>query len=363
MPTVKFRIAHISDLHLAERPGEAGLSERSESWRVACAFFPGLIKGNYRPWMTSYHPIYLAALTRALRGDSYFNSKPYDGYIFSGDLATTGLAEDMAVAAAYLHGRPMHHIAVKQRLKLPNAKTVLVPGNHDRYCGNKLWPTSAEFERGTHFGAEWSIDNPTHSPVRSTVSHSIILKDGAQLGVVCGDFSYTSENSPRFSIGYLGGGCVEDHIVDEMTKRTAFLRDAGVPSIWVVHHAPISKGTKLLLKLKNAHKLGDAALDAGVRYILCGHTHRASGFHSAKTRRSTTDRVRVLCAGSATSFDMGDHSYFELVFSVASGTASASVMLAGFRSMVATNLGLRESSGQYSRKVEFRPMGSGMLAP
>lgn len=363
MSNAKFRIAHVSDLHLAERPGEEGVNQQLEKWRVAFAFALGLFNGKYRPSTTSYDLRYLEALTRALQGSSYYNSIPYDGYIFSGDLATTGLVEDMAVAAAYLHGRPMHQISSKKRLRLPSAKTVLAPGNHDRYCGVRLLPASAEFERGTHFGEDWSIGKPSHSPVRSTVSHNVLMKDGAQLGVVCGDFSYTPENCPRFAVQYLGGGCVEDSVVNEMMLRTSVLQDQGIPCIWVAHHAPISKGTGLFLRLKNAHKLGDAALDAGVRYILCGHTHNATGFHSAATRRRTTERVRVLCAGSATSFGIGERSYFELVFSVASGTGTASVQLAGFKTMKAGELGRRENRDEYSRRLEFRPMVMGMLTP
>lgn len=355
MATAKFRIAHVSDLHLAERPGETGVGRRKlEKWRARFAFLLGTFKSNYRPSMTSYHLPYLEALTRSLRGETFYNSEAYDAYIFSGDLATTGLAEDMAVAAAYLHGRPMHQIALRKHLKLPHARTVLAPGNHDRYCSAKLWPVSTEFERGTHFGAEWCIGQPTHSLARSTVNHTVLVKEGAQLGVVSGDFSYTAENSPRSALRYLGGGCVEQGTVDEMKRRTALLRENGIPTIWVAHHAPV-KSPGMFLKLENAHLLGDAALDSGVRYILCGHTHKESGFYPAATSRKTTDRVRVICAGSATSFDTDNRSYFELLFSAASGSSSAAVHLAGFRSMNAIRTANRTKHAEYSHRFEFAP--------
>lgn len=358
MSTTRMRIAHVSDLHLAERPGETGVGRRQlEKWRARFAFMLGSVSGDYRASMTSYHLPYLEALTRSLRGETFYNSEPYDAYIFTGDLATTGRVDDMAVAAAYLHGRPMHQIASRRRLRLPHSRTVLAPGNHDRYSSAKLWPVSAEFERGTHFGAEWCIGQPTHSPERSTVNHTVLIKDGAQLGVVSGDFSYTANNSPRSASKYLGGGCVEDAIVHEMMERTARLRASGIPSIWVTHHAPINN-PGMFLKLENAHKLGDAALDSEVKYILCGHTHKHSGFHAAATSRRTFEQVRVICAGSATSFDADPRSYFELLFSVASGTSTASVQLVGFRSMMAKKTKNRLKNNEYSHKMEFAPIVS-----
>lgn len=356
MPHAQFRIAHVSDLHLAESPGENGIHQQTLLWRLVCAYIPALIFSNYRPWAVSYCPDRLRALTRSLLGKSYFNELPYDGYIFSGDLATTGMTPDMAVAAAYLNGRPMHQVSAKHLLlALPSARTVLVPGNHDRYYGAKLKPESVEFERGSHFGGSWRIKETKDASVRSFVNHSILHKNGAKLGVVCGDFSYTPENAPAFFGSYIGGGCVEDSTVNEMIRRTLLLQSGGVPCIWVAHHAPIPTGFNPFLRLKDARKLGDGALETGIRTILCGHTHVASKIEYAIKSRKGTDRTRVICAGSATEYGKGHRSYFELLFNVASEVEEPKVRLAEHRTFDAKNLQMREERKLFARGWEFKP--------
>lgn len=355
MPTVRFRIAHVSDLHLAEFSGDRGIHQMSRVEQLIFGYIPAYFRRNYRPWMRSYCLRHLRALTRTLHGESYYNTKAYDGYIFSGDLATTGLVDDMAAAAAYLHGRPMQQVSnLDNFLKLPSAQTVLIPGNHDRYGGNLLRPVSTEFERDARFGEDWRINPTRGSTERSVVNFKVFEKDGAELGVVCGDFSYTSENSPRLFPWYLGGGRVEESTLGEMKKATRNLREQGIPSIWVTHHAPLPVGLNYFLRLENARKLGDAALEAGVRIILCGHTHSATKIRYAMVTQRKTDRVRVICAGSATSFQDGARSYYDLEFSVASGVSEPSVLLADSKLMTCKKLGLRESE-QLGRDIEFKP--------
>lgn len=354
MEGVKFRIAHVSDLHMAERPAERGVGQWSSLWRKILATLPNIVNSDYRPWMDSYGLHYLRALTRSLQGNSYYNDKPYDGYIFSGDLATTGTRRDIAAAAAYLQARDLYNTSAPP-LILPPTLTALVPGNHDRYHGGRMWPTSSEFELGPHFGGDWSIGGKGPTSERVFFNSREFVKGAARLGIVCGDFSYTEENCPRTFFQYWGGGMTVTKTITEMVKLTKDFQDAGTPVIWVTHHAPISRGTGFFLGLQGASELGDAAKNAGVKILLCGHTHTPSGYVFAKTTKKSGEPVRVICAGSATAAGTGERSYYEIVFAVKNGN-QPEVRINSLNKIVVKNLGLREQRSQYARKWEFVPL-------
>lgn len=350
----RFRIAHVSDLHLAEKQGDLGLNDLSNPLQQAMALTGCLLKKNYRPWMTSYQVDYLRALAANLTGSCFYNKAPYDGFVFSGDIATTGLQEDMAVAAAFIRGQPIHRTA-STLLSIPPEKVVVAPGNHDRYFGRTLKPTSAEFERPKHFGENWTTQPQSNEHKRSHVNARVLTKNGTRLGIVCADFSYTDQNCPWLIPRYLGGGKVEPHVLSDLVNATKKLQDEGTPCIWVTHHAPISRKTGLFLRLKNAQLLGDAANDLGVRYILCGHTHYAVCTHYAKTSQRSTNRVRVICAGTATSAGKGDRVFYDISFNVNPAAGALAVELVGIKQMRATKATVDQRISRFAPRVSFRP--------
>lgn len=311
-----FRLAHASDLHLAQRPGHRGVSDLSSKWRKLALVLQAAAGRDARDIMSTYSTKQLRALLRSLRGLSRFSRGEYDGIIITGDLATTGLAADMRSARNVLDGSGIGGLDLRMVGALPPERTVLLPGNHDRYAGRWLSPHSAQFEMGAHFGSNWCTHSPIHSDSRSQLN-SVVLpeKNGVHLAVVTADLALIS--TPLNLLNAWGCGLAHASVLSEMVAQTQAHTSAGIAVIWAMHFPPVP-GVPWHLALTKDSAVGDAARSAGVEVILAGHTHIANANAQASSSKGFTG-VRVVCAGTPCAAGDGERSYFELQVLVSNG--------------------------------------------
>ncbi len=320
-----FRLAHVSDLHLAEEAGVFGFHQ-SEGFRSLMGLFLRSVrKADLAPMMTSYDSRCFRALMDALTGTSRFTQNGYDGYLITGDIATTGMAGDMLAAGNALRRvqwTPGTETLDESTTPLPGEKVVLLPGNHDRYLGASMVPMSAHFEHGHNFGSNWSLDNAVHADQRSEVNHKVLTAlDGTQLAVVTGDFSFLHP-SPRF-FKMLGGGKARQTTLDQMSALTSGYTSKAIAVTWAVHFPPFKKGVPRSLRLDRHEEVVRAAAKVGVETIFCGHTHEARPIVPVSYDDKITG-IKVVCAGSACETvrpGFKDRSYFEVLLQVRGGKA------------------------------------------
>lgn len=317
----RFSIAHISDLHIAEIPNIPGWHQSAGLLARLGVGLQLLRRRHGGPTMTSHDDRCARALLDVLAGQNRHRPRGYDACIVTGDLATTGSFEDLTAAAALLRGDPSAAGAETLRRKSALPPMVVLPGNHDRYNGAALLPSSANFENGSLFGGNWDIANPKHSAKRSHVNSSIITNaHGKKLAVVTGDFSYVrlTPMLPR----YVGGGKARTETLREMERVTAQFAKEGLPVIWAVHYPPVKKGVDWFLYLSGHKAVLKVANRRNIEVILSGHTHKQRVWRIAQPNKITP--IQVVCAGSACEFARGgthDRTFYELQVEVQQGRA------------------------------------------
>lgn len=356
MSEVSFRIAHLSDLHLAEVPEEVGFHDRSGVRHKAGLLLAALTRANLSRTMSSYGKTYLRALSRALAGRSPY-TQPYDGFVVTGDLATTGATGDIAAAYRYFSGRLIPGSADPSNppFKFPEDRLAVFPGNHDRYLGRNCAPRSAEFESGTHFGGTWDVPAKKHSAARSTVNTSVIWKQPGLpgLGIVGADFSLPSESFVGPPFLHLGRGRVRRAIVDKMLAETKQLRAQGCGVVWATHFPPVSGPRSLALAGYQA--VVDAAASAKVGIILSGHTHEPDSC-SVPAKDGSFSGIRVLTAGTPCTAGEGERSYYELNLTVHQSVSGPGVRLDSYQKMIYFELPQRNwAMGMPGNIGEFLP--------
>jgi Icc-related predicted phosphoesterase len=127
----------------------------------------------------------------------------------------------------------------------------------------------------------------------------VLVQEDYALATVLADFSFTSKVEAKGRRHLFGGGSVNDATLQALRDSTHALRSADelkkkrLEVVWVIHFAPFSCGKSL--ELVGHERVIDSAEKAGVKFVLCGHTH-SSHYHE-------TNGVHIICAGAATSVD------------------------------------------------------------
>jgi 3',5'-cyclic AMP phosphodiesterase CpdA len=318
-----YRIVHASDLHFSARPGFTNIYDRSGK----AAWFREILSSNFRDALipSSFSVDKAAAFSFEIAHDA----ATIDAIIITGDIATTGVREDLNAAHNFLYGAiPDEWSPIKSSFKplvgVENMPPViLMPGNHDRYTVPLLYPGSLEFENV--FGRYWNFhgrqDNrfPNHKFVRTT----FLQKENSFLALCTVDFSLTDPNQADSSLdAYLGQGRVRKRShsnealepLDELVAHTEwFLNESKnkhwdkSPMIWCVHFPPAYPGISRNMQLIDEGELLHCAKQFDVRLILSGHTHKFDDYLARNVSR-------VVCCGTTTSTatDSGNQ-YLELL--------------------------------------------------
>lgn len=200
-----------------------------------------------------------------------------DAVLVTGDLAHTGLPEDLDVASSFLAtpnaGRPY--------LGSNSVPRFMMPGNHDRYRKMTALrsigdlpglPGGTFFDSLRFFGHQWRAGQG--------VQLWTLERDSEKLTIVGADFTYSGERSLdnlRRGRQLLGGGIVSPQILSELEGATELAKQRSAV-VWAIHFSP---GTlrKSNLELEGWERLLKSAIKLNIQHIFCGHIHKQSVFN------------------------------------------------------------------------------------
>lgn len=329
MAKVEFRIAHLSDLHLAKQPDLIGFIDSQGPRGILTAASNVLRLRDKAAAVGTYSLDALWRLSKTLRRRDV--ASPYDAFVISGDLATTGAMADLDAAVNFLGGRLTYSSRYVIARDLPvgfnfaSRPLIVVPGNHDRYRPVACSPGSMNFEKkfGTHWGSRISSQtNPPHARVRV---YELSKKD-SKVVFIAADLSYGASDSFN-PIWYLGKGKAHYETLQRLKSATSVWSDKAAV-LWVVHFpvsrtsrtdASVKKLVPWQLRLEYEHALVDAAVDLKVPLILSGHVHETDcdgALPWNPSNATEAETTRVVCASSASAAGCSSHSFVELVLQV-----------------------------------------------
>jgi 3',5'-cyclic AMP phosphodiesterase CpdA len=282
-----FSYLHLTDLHLCQQPyRKNALSLKQRPWHEII----DTVRAQRRELGFSSFFLPVSYDPEIARGVAQFCqewSEAVDGIIITGDLATTGLTIDVAVAEKFVKEPAASGFISASRfptIASLNLPIHLFAGNHDRYTNILAKPYSNHFD----FVFEDYMNRKSEF-VGSWVSQ----KGGKQLAFVHADFTLRTRmeaTSPQLKNAFGQGRVYDDILSDLRDESFSIRRDfSGADLIWMVHFAPYE--TDASIRFIDHQKLIDAANALGVRAIICGHTHEAL----AKELASQT----IYCGGSS----------------------------------------------------------------
>jgi 3',5'-cyclic AMP phosphodiesterase CpdA len=146
-----FRLVQISDLHFGFPYGRLSAVDIASSSAIkkATSAMRAVLRKRFdfepkKPVSPStFNPDVALALLFEL--SDVLESKQLDALVVTGDIATTGIEDDLQLSADYFKGvlpnSWRHRLqAIPNLLQLGGAFFVGLPGNHDRYEGSRLLP-------------------------------------------------------------------------------------------------------------------------------------------------------------------------------------------------------------------------------
>jgi len=194
----------------------------------------------------------------------------YDAIVLSGDLATTGAADDLSAVIQFMEGVPVHgdyQTAEGQPTLLAARKPILIiPGNHDRFgAALAMYPPGAVvFDH--ILGAYWNAGQGAQELWTCRKAESTLVILGADLTLRPGEIG----EGPW---GYLAQGRAYRDTLTRLRDITesARRRDPLAIVVWVIHFDPtVEDGAHALL---DSHHFREAVEQQQVPTVLCGHVH------------------------------------------------------------------------------------------
>jgi 3',5'-cyclic AMP phosphodiesterase CpdA len=295
---MQFKFLHLSDLHLALEPNRNALHIGSPQ--------NDILRRLFRLRLNRLFGTYSPDLARATAEFVLENQASLDGLLITGDVATTGLEEDLNVAKTFVAGPVIRGVSAMQgrpTLAATSLPIFLIPGNHDRYATELGAPGGFGFDNV--FTEYWGGN--------SRLNHILFERGEAQLAVIGADFSLRSrkEASPPGSLGYLGQGKVDRETLERLVQRTISLqRDySGIGILWAVHFPPNAPGIPNSLRLLRSVDFIDAAKSLAVTHIISGHIHTDLTY----SVRERGIPITIHCAHTACSVSPGDGNGFQIL--------------------------------------------------
>src|ERR1700730_6313035 len=209
------RLLHISDLHFSFEPRRLDALSRI---RLGFREFQ-VLRALFRLRSNSLFSSHDRDLARAIAEFADLNSSLLDGIIITGDLATTGLAEDLSIALSFLNAPPAAGVTSAEgmpTLAASGLNIFLLPGNHDRYATELGGPGGTDFD--DIFSQYWESG--------SRVQAVVLERDDEKLGIIAADFTLTqSLHSDVPYIRHLGQGRAYPEVLKLLERMTIELRN------------------------------------------------------------------------------------------------------------------------------------------
>jgi 3',5'-cyclic AMP phosphodiesterase CpdA len=312
-----FRLLHASDLHFYRREHTVGLPDS----------LPRLIKGEIGLWGVNLVSSHDLPLAEALAHFAYVNRAGLDAVVLTGDLATTGDVEDLALARLFVSATPAEGDYQTPdgfpTLAAADLPVLLLPGNHDRYGKwYKLFPPG-----GTNFDALFGDYWGAGQGVQTLWTGS---RHGAALAVIGADFCLGDGDAGGLVVyGHLGRGRVYDNLAHQLVEQSARARaeNPACAVVWAIHFEP-EAGEDSLALYDPEGRLAGAVAEARPAAILCGHTH----LESQRKAFAGVDGLVCLC-GTTTQWHAPYGNYLQVIEVEVdeTGAAAPAVALRKFR--------------------------------
>lgn len=251
-------------------------------------------------------------LAEAVAEFAYARRDIYDLILLTGDIATTGLDDDLAPAFEFVDKAAVQYWLTADRkpsLQGTGRQVFLLPGNHDRYDDNIATAGGLRFD--VMFQRYWRTTN-------QRVQRIVIRKksDGQRLALIAADFSLARSRDAQSPtrLNRYGQGRAYASRVNQLVNVTNQTRKEykNVVVIWVMHFPPLP-AEKQALNLIDHSNVQNAAINCNVPLIVAGHVHRP-GIDSF-------GGVHVWSAGSATSVDTGHGNWVHILdFEITNGS-------------------------------------------
>jgi 3',5'-cyclic AMP phosphodiesterase CpdA len=228
---MRFRLAHLSDLHLGPMP------------RVSARLLMNQRMLGYLSWQRHRYRVHRREVLDALVAD--LHTEAPDHVAITGDLVNISLPAEFVQAAAWL-----------RQLGDPDWITV-IPGNHDAYIEVKwreAWAHWSDYMQGD--GAIVPEDAAAAFP---------FLRRRGEVALI--GLSTAVASPPTFATGKLGRRQVAKlagvlDLLDEAPCRVVLL-----------HHPPVATMTDYRRRLVDAERFAKALRGKRVDLVLCGHQH------------------------------------------------------------------------------------------
>jgi 3',5'-cyclic AMP phosphodiesterase CpdA len=241
-----------------------------------------------------------------------------DLLLISGDIATTGLPEDLKIGLHFVNNSPVHTYFGadwKATIRSNAFPILLMPGNHDRFRSNKAEPNCRTFD--LLFEKHWGRSDPQ-------ISTAILNRPTTEpLAILAVDFSLRAESDAAHPTRWMryGQGHAYEDIVEKMVKKTSELRGrfSGIGIVWAIHFPPSKEcgGFCGYEELRYHNRVVEAAGSSSVKLILAGHIHEKK-----ELRLGDLD---IICAGSGCGFGEKHGNWMhELEVDVVGGVAQLS---------------------------------------
>nr|WP_319516581.1 metallophosphoesterase [uncultured Cohaesibacter sp.] len=220
-----------------------------------------------------------------------------DMLVILGDLATTGLLDDLNVAKEiFLSEGVKEHLDARLNPRFGGLGIPLhvIPGNHDRYLDDYGMPGCKNFD---------IVFKTVYSP-KDGVCFSEIENDGILVGLASADFCFVEGSQPNILQRY-GRGEVNNIVLRELENRTRAWKDSnpGMPVVWALHFS-VADDVPYLLELNQKNEVLSKANLLGVKHIFGGHTH--------ERKRQIGSHPHIYSAGSVSSIDSRDNHYIHV---------------------------------------------------
>ena len=227
-----FRLAHLSDLHLAPMP------------RVNARALMNQRVLGYLSWQRRRFRVHRREVIDALVED--LRSEAPDHVVITGDLVNISLPAEFVQAAAWL-----------RQLGAPEDITV-IPGNHDAYVEVK-WR-----EAWAHWSDYMCGDGPDRGGTEKA-TFPFLRRRGP---VILIGMSTAVATPPTFATGRLGRRQLRG--LETLLKTMATDRRC---RILLLHHPPVATMTDYRRRLVDAEALAGVLAHQPVDLVLCGHQH------------------------------------------------------------------------------------------
>jgi 3',5'-cyclic AMP phosphodiesterase CpdA len=341
MPTI--RILHASDLHFADVPNLVAATDRLSAGIslpnvFSKAFWHAL---THTALVSSYDPTRTLALAEFINNDYDANhigrqNKPLDGrrndpldaIVLTGDIATTGLTDDLKCARRFLEDAydpsvPAQQAAVPGEGSISRVLThdgcsctepvglLLMPGNHDRLRPSRktvFSPGGGKFD--TILGVHWNSPRlQSHGP---DVRELKIDRGSLSVSVIAADFNLKHKKHRdgkwwnKYAQGRVYRAPATPDILGDLERATASAPEEAVV-LWATHFPPSFPSIPPAMKLIDDADLIAAANQHEVSAVLSGHTHEPVRY------RTPWMDFEVLCAGTASQHHTSIGHHFHVI--------------------------------------------------